>query len=70
MGWFHTDYAGKLTWQRIKSAGEDGSPDMLYRAAVPGGWLVAVTENGMDGIGTGLTFLPDAQHEWQLEPAD
>lgn len=37
-----------------------------YRARVPGGWLVFLW-----GAGTGATFFPDPDHEWDggtLEP--
>ena len=34
---------------------------MVYRAKVPGGWLVVVA--GTEGMG-GVTFYPDPRHEW------
>ena len=34
----------------------------LYRARVPGGWLVA-TRSGTYGSGS-ITFVPDPQHVW------
>jgi hypothetical protein len=34
----------------------------VYRARVPGGWLVLAGHN--NGIG-GVTFYPDPKHEWK-----
>jgi hypothetical protein len=42
----------KLQWEPL-----DSSHHALLRAKVPGGWLVAVA-------GSGLTFYPDAEHQW------
>jgi hypothetical protein len=41
----------RLTWEPVNS-----SDYAVRRAAVPGGWLVAL--NG------GVTFVPDAKHKW------
>ena len=53
-----------LKFQTIVSS--DGEM-MVRRAKVPGGWLVTaatsrVFGNNVDGVG--LTFVPDAKHEW------
>ena len=50
---------------------------LTYRLKVPGGWLVRSTETRREffqtpgvggglgvGVGSGLTFLPDANHAW------
>jgi len=42
----------RLAWSRVGS-----SNHAVMRAAVPGGWLVALN-------GSGLTFVPDARHAW------
>jgi len=42
-----------LRWEALES-----TPCPLLRAKVPGGWLVA------SGAGAGVTFYPDASHEW------
>ena len=42
----------RLTWARVGS-----SNYTVMRAAVPGGWLVALNGNG-------LAFVPDAKHGW------
>ncbi|HEX3748391.1 MAG TPA: hypothetical protein VHW09_30900 [Bryobacteraceae bacterium] len=42
----------RLQWQRVQS-----SNHTVVRTAVPGGWLVALNSNG-------LTFVPDATHQW------
>jgi hypothetical protein len=41
-----------LEWDRINSSNYS-----VTRAAVPGGWLVAIN-------GSGLTFVPDLKHRW------
>jgi hypothetical protein len=43
----------KLQWERLDSS----SDYALLRAKVPGGWLVALG-------GTGVTFYPDPEHQW------
>lgn len=51
-----------VKWEKITQTGSDGSwVNVLYRAKVPGGWLVVV---GIYGSGGGITFYPDPQHEW------
>jgi hypothetical protein len=48
-----------LKWEEIKS--HDGLHFVsVYRAKVPGGWLVRI----MQCDGSGLTFYPDPEHEW------
>lgn len=42
----------RLEWERLNSS-EPGA----RRASIPGGWLVALS--------TGLTFVPDAKHQWK-----
>jgi hypothetical protein len=42
----------RLEWARLNSA-----KYTVNRAAIPGGWLVAVNGNG-------LTFVPDSKHQW------
>ena len=42
----------RLQWDRLNS-----SNNTVTRAAVPGGWLVAVN-------GSGVTFVPDPKHRW------
>ncbi len=41
----------------------------LYRAKVPGGWLILLSDKSDDaarawGMGA-LTFIPDPEHEWE-----
>ncbi len=61
-----TKYIGALTWESIKPVGVDGAPQSVYRAQVLGGWLVE-TQSHRVGCG-GLTFVPDPDHSWTLEP--
>jgi hypothetical protein len=42
----------RLAWERVGS-----SNYTVMRTPVPGGWLVALNGNG-------VTFLPDAKHQW------
>ncbi|MCO6456912.1 MAG: hypothetical protein J5I93_16560 [Pirellulaceae bacterium] len=65
-----------MIWQQVKHA---GGPERtwLYRAPVPGGWLVMVQRHEQDtatltqgvgrglGVGSGLTFVPDPEHAWK-----
>ena len=46
------DAGPRLEWEQLPS-----SSYTVRRAAVPGGWLVALHGNG-------VTFLPDAKHAW------
>lgn len=46
-----------IQWERLKSSG-DTTVD-IYRARVPGGWLV-LADSGEHSI----TFYPDPHHQW------
>ena len=49
----------------------------VYRAKVPGGWLVATSNDAVVTIHdivqegyqwrTSITFMPDPKHEWEVE---
>lgn len=65
-----------MRWEKI--ADETTDPNAkhheTYRAAVPGGWLVAVwtwdkKPPPADIWGGGLTFVPDPSHAWVVDPA-
>lgn len=49
-----------LAWEDVKIEGTSGHIHRSHRTKVPGGWLVAITNN------SGLTssFIPDPKHEW------
>jgi len=54
----------RVEWERVESEGHQYEGHLLsdvYRACVPGGWLVLV-DQGHEV--TGVTFLPDPEHEW------
>jgi hypothetical protein len=52
-----------MRWEKLDSAPAHFS---VYRAKVPGGWLV--TTNLHDSLG--ITFYPDANHEWDAKTRD
>jgi hypothetical protein len=72
-----TNRASALVWEIISSRTEGPEPVdfLVYRASVPGGWLVSVIGRvPMPGQAATLrpgevpvttTFVPDAQHEWR-----
>lgn len=41
----------------------------LFRANVPGGWLVALKQKSSEELG-GICFVPDPNHEWELASDD
>lgn len=60
-----------LAWEVIEgvvAVGPDGTESALssrsWRCRVPGGWLVQMTESHNNGVGMGLTFVPDPDHTW------
>ena len=54
---------GTLKWERIEN---EGGPRDSWRAKVHGGWLF-ITWWGASYNGSGATFIPDPQHQWELE---
>ncbi|AYA64819.1 hypothetical protein DS731_12820 [Alteromonas sp. RKMC-009] len=48
----------ELIWEALKNT--NGSSSHTYRTKIPGGWLVTVSNTQ----GAGVTFVPDAKHEW------
>ncbi len=54
--------SGGMEWEEVRSSGGLLS---VYRAKVPGGWLVYVC-NGYYHHG-GVAFLPDPNHDWNGE---
>ncbi len=63
-----------MDWEKIKDTPHYGN---LYRAKVPGGWLVLADtwarheEEGegrhYDATGVAICFYPDALHHWTIE---
>ena len=52
----------QLVWHKLNSSTAEGrffSLGNVYRAKVPGGWLVLVADNA-----NGVAFYPDAEHTW------
>jgi len=62
-----------MKWEKLKHTPHYGN---VYRAEVPGGWLVLADtwakddEDNYDSAGVGITFYPDAWHEWSIEEDD
>ena len=52
-----------MKWEQLDSAPAYFN---VYRARVPGGWLIAT--NLHDGLG--MAFYPDVNHEWDGESLD
>jgi hypothetical protein len=59
----------KLNWEAIKNGG-DVHDCYSYRSKVPGGWLIIFSDEVNDSYGTGLTFLPDSNHNWDGNSLD
>ena len=60
--------ANGLYWEQIRQTGAGGHTfPKHYRAEVPGRWLVLSVLGRSVGAGTGITFLPDPQHEWTVK---
>jgi hypothetical protein len=57
----------KLHWERLHvKIGEPGA----CRAEVPGGWLVTIIADPSAGLSqkfSGVTFLPDPGHTWNVK---
>ena len=58
-----------LDWEAVKSEGLPKYGHMfldkwIYRAQVPGGWLVTIAPMYSEG-GTGIVFVPDPKHMWK-----
>jgi hypothetical protein len=51
------EYKGTLVWENIKN---ENGPYTSRRTKITGGWLFYST----DGIGSGVTFIPDPEHKW------
>lgn len=54
-----------MVWQKIKSGGESMQHRSLFRAKVPGGWLVRDGDNSSSTVQT--FFLPDPTEAWDPE---
>ena len=52
--------AADLTWQFLQENWSADRSQSLYRAKVPGGWLLRVQGKA----GGGITFYPDPAHKW------
>lgn len=63
----------KLMWKQLANQYEphekrgDGLPHnfKVWRAKVPGGWLISGGDP--QDYGGGVTFMPDPEHAWDVE---
>ena len=65
-----------IRWHTMQQTGAP-STSRIFRAKVPGGWLISVhdrearsrkTREGVGhgiGVSAGVTFVPDPEHKWQ-----
>ena len=56
-----------MHWESFDGPKGQFSTAQAYRTAVPGGWLVFVGWNGQE---SGLTFVPDPEHAWDITTDD
>ena len=70
---------GTLQWEAIEETydAKQHPPNSYggytYRSRVPGGWLVAIWAGNSPhdhAWGGGLTFVPDANHKWEVAIRD
>ena len=57
-------------WERIpqRDTGNDSISYVSHRLKVPSGWIVRTIVSRHDaGADVSQIFVPDADHEWQLE---
>lgn len=52
----------ELIWEKLNCKNQPFGGLGIWRAKVPGGWLVAVRSGGSKG--GGVTFYPDPKHQW------
>ena len=56
-----------LHWEKLRVAEpkHEFTYGSIYRAKVPGGWLITIFwTSGHNEGGVTTTFMPDAAHEW------
>lgn len=54
-----------LHFEKLKTEAINIREIHIYRAKIPGGWLVVTTQHiGDFRQSTGITFVPDVYHEW------
>lgn len=51
-----------MNWYKVRSP---ISEMWIWRARVPGGWLVSATNQATEG-GVGVAFVPNSNTEWEL----
>ena len=65
-----------FVWEELEPrvsylSGKVGKAAPLYRAKVPGGWIVCLLAGVPQGGGAGgLAFLPDPSHKWDGSSLD
>lgn len=56
----------KLQFEEVES----NLAGTVWRAQVPGGWIVRVTNENGYGWRDSVCFMPDPNHEWLKEPTE
>ncbi|MEW6079494.1 MAG: hypothetical protein AB1724_16930 [Thermodesulfobacteriota bacterium] len=65
-----------FVWEELEPmvsylSGKAGKAAPLYRAKVPGGWVICLLASvAQAGAAGGLTFLPDPDHKWDGSTLD
>ena len=64
-----------FVWEELEPrvsylSGKKGKAAPLYRAKVPGGWIICLLAGVPNGGAGGLTFLPDPDHKWDGSSLD
>ena len=60
-----------LGWEIVEGVVAEGATGVVVKASstwrcrVPGGWMVRTTASHNNGIGVGLTFVPDPDYTWE-----
>ncbi|WP_071789104.1 hypothetical protein [Leptolyngbya sp. Heron Island J] len=52
----------EFTWEKLYCKGQPLGGLGVWRAKVPGGWIIAIRCGGSEG--GGVTFYPDPHHQW------
>lgn len=57
----------KPEWEGVTQCAHRNSYECTDRMRVPGGWIVREQSGGENEISVALCFVPDPNHEWEIE---